>query len=249
MSDDLKKEFHPVAPPPPRGFDEFGPDYNERLDACLRGLGGRDGRYYNRLKCDGLLRLARKYLGDTRVRDFLDLGCGTGLTERTIAPEFRFGVGLDMSPGMVRAAGDAPGNCAFALGDAGRLPFADRSFDLVFSFTMLHHLEDPTLAAMLPEVRRVLRPGGLMAHFDHNPYNYLTRQVAKYCDFDQERAILRPLRQVKALARGHGFTVVESGYLAFIPAALSFLEPLERLFRPLPIGGQYYLAARVTGEP
>jgi SAM-dependent methyltransferase len=46
-----------------------------------------------------------------------------------------------------------------ARGDAESLPFADRSFDAVYSFGVLHHTPDK--AAAVSEVRRVLRPGGL----------------------------------------------------------------------------------------
>lgn len=42
--------------------------------------------------------------------------------------------------------------------DAERLPFADDTFDLVYSWGVIHHSEDP--AAIIAEIRRVLRPGG-----------------------------------------------------------------------------------------
>ncbi len=45
-------------------------------------------------------------------------------------------------------------------GDAKRLPFADGSFDVVFSNTILHHIEEPV--RLLAEARRVLKPGGAL---------------------------------------------------------------------------------------
>jgi SAM-dependent methyltransferase len=224
------------------GFDPFGTDYHQRLDRCLRSLGGKDGRYYNRLKADWLVRLAEKHLGRLTDKIFLDLGCGTGLTVDTIASRFAFGVGLDRSRGMIQAA-QPGGNRAFVLGDAGALPFPNRSFDLIFSLTMLHHLRDPELREMFRESRRVLRPGGLAVHFDHNPYNFLARKVVELCEFDDEKTAMRSLRAVAAQARNQGFRVVETGYIAFIPRIVGFLDPIEPLLKHLPLGGQYFLAA------
>jgi SAM-dependent methyltransferase len=231
----------------PRNFDSFGDDYHQRLDRCLKSLGGRDAVYYNRLKAGWILRLAEKHLGGATDREFLDLGCGTGLTEKAIARRFRFGVGLDSSAGMLKAASrDAP-ETPFVTGEAFRLPFADSAFDLVFSVTLLHHLTDGELPCMMSEVRRVLRPGGLTAHFDHNPYNFMARKVVDRCEFDQG-AKMRAKRQVVALAEAEGLRVVESGYLAFMPAALKFLEPLERVLKPVPAGAQYFVAAKTPAD-
>lgn len=86
----------------------------------------------------------------------LDLGCGDGqLTER-IAAAGTVVTGVDASPAMVAAA-RARGLAAEA-GSAESLPFADRSFDAVFSNAALHWVRGQD--AMMAEVRRVLRPGG-----------------------------------------------------------------------------------------
>lgn len=79
--------------------------------------------------------------------DFLDLGCGP--RDQVAAAEhcgFRY-VGVDLSH-----------HSADLLADAHALPFAARSFDVVFSYAVLEHLHNPFLA--LTEVHRVLRPGG-----------------------------------------------------------------------------------------
>lgn len=86
----------------------------------------------------------------------LDLGCGNGqLTER-IAGTGAIVTGIDASPEMAAAA------CARGLsvqeGSAESLPFADHSFDAVFSNAVLHWVRGQD--AMMSEVRRVLRPGG-----------------------------------------------------------------------------------------
>jgi SAM-dependent methyltransferase len=86
----------------------------------------------------------------------LDLGCGDGqLTLRIAAAGARV-AGLDASPEMAAAARSR--GIEVEEGNAESLPYADRSFDAVFSNAVLHWVRDQD--AMLDEVRRVLLPGG-----------------------------------------------------------------------------------------
>jgi SAM-dependent methyltransferase len=89
----------------------------------------------------------------------LEAGCGTGnyvvaLQEATGAACF----GVDPSEEMLAVARSRSGHVEFTLGTAERLPFADRSFDLVFSVDVIHHVVDRPGA--LREAFRVLRSGG-----------------------------------------------------------------------------------------
>lgn len=64
----------------------------------------------------------------------------------------------------------------FWLADAGRLPFADASFDLAFSEYVLEHVADPV--GLLTEVFRVLRPGGRFAILTPNLWSYKSLAAA-----------------------------------------------------------------------
>ena len=72
------------------------------------------------------------------------------------------GQGTDYSDGMIAEAkkGDCPANLTFEVADAMNLPYADGSFDAVLIANALHIVPDPEKA--LSEIRRVLRPGGIM---------------------------------------------------------------------------------------
>jgi len=97
-----------------------------------------------------------EWLAPQAGENILDLGCGDGqLTER-IAAAGATVTGIDASPKMVAAA--RARGVAVEEGSAELLPFADRSFDAVFSNAVLHWVRDQD--AMMSEVHRVLRPGG-----------------------------------------------------------------------------------------
>ena len=86
----------------------------------------------------------------------LDLGCGDGQLTRQLAESGARPVGVDASPQMVAAA-RARGVAADEA-SAEALPYADATFEAVFSNAVLHWVRDQS--AMLREVHRVLRPGG-----------------------------------------------------------------------------------------
>lgn len=92
-------------------------------------------------------------------RDALEIGCGTGLILKEIAPIARRAVGLDISRGMLEKA--RARGLDVVEGTATDLPFADESFDSVYSFKVLAHVQEITTA--MAEVARVLRPGGRAA--------------------------------------------------------------------------------------
>jgi len=86
----------------------------------------------------------------------LDLGCGDGqLTERIAATGAHI-VGVDLSPEMLAAARGRGIDAQEARAES--LPFADQSFDAVFSNAALHWVRGQN--EMMAEVRRVLKPGG-----------------------------------------------------------------------------------------
>jgi ubiquinone/menaquinone biosynthesis C-methylase UbiE len=90
----------------------------------------------------------------------LDVGCGTGIfTEKVLSFNTRV-IGLDISIPMLRTALRKSANTLFSgtAGDMSRLPFADESFDRVFSMTAMEFVDDARLA--IKELNRVTRPGG-----------------------------------------------------------------------------------------
>ncbi|HEV2215857.1 MAG TPA: class I SAM-dependent methyltransferase [Terracidiphilus sp.] len=88
--------------------------------------------------------------------EILDLGCGDGQLTLRLSQAGAQVRGVDASPAMVAAARGR--GLVVDEANAEALPFADASFDAVFSNAALHWVRGQD--AMMVEVRRVLRPGG-----------------------------------------------------------------------------------------
>jgi ubiquinone/menaquinone biosynthesis C-methylase UbiE len=97
----------------------------------------------------------------------LDLGCGIGRVTRYVAPLCREIWGIDVSEVMLRFARTrlaGVANARFALGAGDSLPqeIASESIDFVYSLLTLQHVEREHAFMLLRDVRRVLRPGGVL---------------------------------------------------------------------------------------
>jgi ubiquinone/menaquinone biosynthesis C-methylase UbiE len=129
-----------------------GESLRERLDAQARA------RY-------ALEPYLARFAGfaDARGKDVLEVGVGMGADHLEWArsgPRALWGVDLTArAVELTRARLALHGlRARLAVSDARRLPFADASFDLVYSWGVVHH--SPDTEAAIAEIRRVVRPGG-----------------------------------------------------------------------------------------
>ena len=138
-----------------------------------RRTGGRraelpPGHRYPSPEREARYRWAAGLAGSGRV---LDAGCGRGVGTAILAERAREAIGVDLSPPAVEAAQRKHGDRArFEPADVRDLPFADGEFDVAVCFETLQRLENPETA--LDELRRVLRPDGLLLVSAPNPAAY-----------------------------------------------------------------------------
>jgi SAM-dependent methyltransferase len=166
-----------------------------------------------------------RILGDVAARDMLELGCGAAQWTAALHGLGANCTGIDLSARQLRHARAhcvaTKASVALALASAEALPFRSSTFDVVFSDHGAISFCDPE--RVLPEVGRVLRPGGLLAFCTTHPLVYLTwnnrqeRQTRKLhmhydrlgqIDFGEGTVdwVLPPGTWVRLL-RGHGFEV------------------------------------------
>jgi SAM-dependent methyltransferase len=112
--------------------------------------------------------LAALVAGKSAAR-VLDLGCGGGHVSFAVAKAVREVVAYDLAPEMLAVVSAAArergfGNLSTQQGVAEKLPFAEASFDYVFSRYSAHHWRDLDLG--LREAARALKPGGTAAFVD-----------------------------------------------------------------------------------
>jgi SAM-dependent methyltransferase len=125
-----------------------------RADLCFRDEAFLDHETW--------VRPAFARLGDLRGRRALDYGCGHGMAAVVLARAGADVTAFDLSPGYVNEArarllANGVGGTV-VVADGEELPFADRSFDVVWGNAVLHHLD---LRKAGRELARVMRPGGV----------------------------------------------------------------------------------------
>jgi SAM-dependent methyltransferase len=109
-----------------------------------------------------IVRRICEVTGRSRFASVLDVGCGTGLSTRTLARVADRVVGIDSSPEMLSHAAGGAG-IVYQQARAEALPFADRSFDLINVGLAFHWF---AREAFLREARRVLRDDGWLVIYN-----------------------------------------------------------------------------------
>jgi SAM-dependent methyltransferase len=156
--------------------------------------------------------------------DLLDVGCGPGTITADLARLVAPGsvIGLDASGEVLAearalAAQSGPPAASFELGSVFDLPFEDGRFDVVHAHQVLQHVGDPVAA--LTEMRRVCRPGGIVAARDSDYPSFtffptepdLARAITAYGELTKVNgATWDAGRRLLAWANQVGFTSVVS---------------------------------------
>lgn len=226
----------------PAEFDRYAHDYVRLHRDSIRASGEEPG-YFAANKADYVERHLRQ--AKVAPSAILDFGCGVGGLLGQLASRFPQAAlhGVDVSEESVAMAREAHPAVSFGVIEGDSIPLADASVDVAIAACVFHHIAVAERAGWARALRRVLKPGGTLFVFEHNPLNPLTQKVVRDCPFDED-AILLGAGETTGLFRDAGFTGIARDYIVFFPNLLSALRPLEPRMGKLPIGAQYVVHGR-----
>jgi phosphoethanolamine N-methyltransferase len=153
---------------------------------------------------------------DVSASTVLDIGSGAGGADLTLVRRHGAGevIGIDVQPELVELARDRAAAAGLAdrityrLVDPGPLPFADGTFDVVFSKDAIIHVRDKD--ALYAEAHRVLRRGGrlLVGDWFRGEGDALTPDVDSFVEAAEHGFVMASLAEVAGIVERIGFVDV-----------------------------------------
>lgn len=130
----------------------------------------------------GLRGLGTRMLPPHQGMNVLDVGCGTGIHLSLYQKIGCNLFGIDTSLSMLDIARKRlGGNADIRLGDAARMPYDDKTFDLILCMLVLHEMEQSTRMDVISEMKRTLKSDGhiLLIDFHAGPARPLKGWLTK----------------------------------------------------------------------
>lgn len=198
--------------------------YDERFMSTM-AKAYLDQTPWTQLRLDAVRELVEPAPGE-RV---LDLGCAAGATSHFLSTFGCETAGVDAERLAVEHARALFPGLRFEVADVRALPFPEASFDKAVAADLVEHLDDETLAGMLGETRRVLRPGGTLSLYTPNPRHVIERLKARDLVLAQNPTHigLRTAAELETALVAAGFAVDLS---AWRPSFVAVLRQLEAAF-------------------
>lgn len=223
-------------------FDLLADEYHGQHKANV-AITGEGPEYFAEYKIVDLANLVRT---EDLVPGYLfDFGCGIGNSVpyfRKYFPDLKLSCGDVSSRSIEIAKTRNSGDEDYVIIGAD-IPLPTHSQDIVFSACVFHHIPHEQHQHWLAELLRVTRPGGLLAIYEHNPWNPLTVRAVNTCPLDVNARLIRGSIMRKR-AVDAGWVDAKVGYKLFFPAALAALRPIECHLEWLALGAQYRMTAR-----
>ena len=224
-------------------FDRFADEYDQLHEENI-AVTGEKPEFFHEYKIKVLAQLAQ----DRSIRpdSILDFGSGIGNSTPFLHHYFTTAslTGTEVSQRSLDVAESRfPNISTGLLIDGQRIPAEDNSFDITFSACVFHHIPHEEHLHWLKELRRVTRRGGMLAIFEHNPLNPLTRLAVHRCPFDADAVLLRS-GKTEALLRGTGARNIETRFFLLLPSKAPLARRFETLAGRLPLGAQYLTCAQ-----
>jgi|SRR5215469_8317128 len=225
-------------------FNQVKTSYREDIERSI-AFTGADHQFFIAEKGKLILDLiAQHFPAEVRAK-LLDVGCGHGFVHSCLVEGGIEVTGVEIADEVLALARAENPAVDYRPYDGNVLPFSDGSFDIVTAMCVLHHVPVPNWSGFVEELRRVLRPGGLIVIFEHNPLNPVTTYLFKYGfnGLDKGATMVRR-RRLEGLLGAAGCSAVRSSYIFFTPFGGHFFRSMDRMLEWLPLGAQYFTVAQ-----
>jgi trans-aconitate methyltransferase len=222
-------------------FDQFSSDYDSTLAEGL-SLTGEDKLYFARGRLAWLAQVLAKF--PMRTESLIDYGCGTGTSASLFFEHLGVEeiIGLDTSINSLEVARKTYNTARMKFYHLDEYQPCGQ-IDLTFCNGVFHHIPPKERADTVSYIYRCLRPGGIFAVWENNPWNPGTRFVMSRIPFDRD-AVMLSHTEMRRIAKKCGFEVLRTDFLFIFPRALRFLRWIEPSLSGLPLGGQYQVLCR-----
>ncbi|MFZ0590558.1 MAG: class I SAM-dependent methyltransferase [Bryobacteraceae bacterium] len=232
-------------------FDGYSGSYEDLLKDPIRDrFTGEASEFFHVRKRDLIRDYFRSRSVETRKLRYLDLGCGKGELIRLLQNDFAQVSGCDPSAGMMAAGGLKDRGIETRVQEPnGGIPFENAGFDFVTAVCVYHHVPPQYRRNLTAEVKRVLRPGGVFAIVEHNPYNPVTRLIVSRTPVDADAILLAP-GETSQLMQSEEMRIDDRQYFLYLPENLyRKFGVLERILGSwVPLGGQYAVFGRTNAS-
>ena len=222
-------------------FQEYAANYDAALAQGL-SVSGEDKNYFARGRIMWLEDCLRQL--HEKPKSVMDFGCGTGSASRFLLN--LIGVesllGIDSSAQMLEMARQTydTERTQYLLFDQYH---PAEQVDLTYCNGVFHHIPIHKRAAAVEYIYRSLRPGGIFALWENNPWNPGTRYVMSRIPFDRDAITLTP-HETRRLVCAGGFEILRTDFLFIFPRMLRWFRWIEPLVTRLPLGAQYQVLGR-----
>jgi ubiquinone/menaquinone biosynthesis C-methylase UbiE len=226
----------------PAEFDEIAAEYNDEIVKNA----GMFGRFRQSMLSYKSQYLA--YLLPQKPERILDYGCGIGMNIPYLQKYFPGAkiYGCDISEESIRIASEHNTNSEFnVIKSVEDLKIYANKIDCVFISTVLHHIPPAEHKNWLRGLYEILKRDGCLIVFEHNMKNPLMKGLVKKTPMDKD-AVMLDMDYCKSLIKDvFGETSwIKTGYTWFFPWRNKVCTAIEHRLKYLPLGAQYYVAAK-----
>jgi SAM-dependent methyltransferase len=217
-------------------FDAYSKTYSDVVQDSI-AFSGLKHDFFVQAKMALLAELFDAHFGAQRP-SLLDVGCGVGLMHAPLHSLVGALAGTDPSGAALARARDEHPDVDYREQHGSRMAWPDAAFDVCLATCVFHHVPPHERNALLGDMKRVTRAGGLIILIEHNPFNPLTRLAVRRCPFDHD-AVLLSANEGRSLLRQAGLHAIDARHFLVFPFAASLARRIERGLGGIPLGAQF----------